>query len=580
MTQKRLGHVGGNDRFLVGDDVNVKQLEAHEVPLRKVFCSDYDFRIPEYQRPYSWGTEQACQLLEDLTEALDRGPDEPYFLGSVVLVKSSDETSADVIDGQQRLTTLTILLAVLRDLTVDPGLARELEVMLQEPGSKVQGLASKPRLTLRDRDSDFFAEFIQNPGQLQALFARKSESLATDAQRSIQVNARALWESLQSRDENSRLGLVQLLGQKTFLVIVTTPDLNSAHRIFSVMNARGLDLSPADIFKSQVVGAMPEGLSKVYADKWEDAEAALGHDDFGDLFLHIRMIFSKERGKRELLKEFPEQVLNAYLPDRATEFVDDIVAPYANAYRQMRDHSYAATQGADLVNAWFRRLDKIENNDWRPVSLWALRHHSDDPVWLDTFLKQLERLASSMLIRRVYNTPRVQRYAEILRELDAGAGLDAPSFALTSKEIEETIQGLEGDVYLYTKGRRYILLRLDEALAKSPGVRYEHRLITVEHVLPQNPAPGSQWLNDFTTNERNEWTHRLANLVLLNQAKNSEAQNFDFDKKKSKYFTGKRGVATFALTSQVLNEPEWTPTAMQDRQKTLLAALRDEWDLG
>jgi hypothetical protein len=137
------------------------------------------------------------------------------------------------------------------------------------------------------------------------------------------------------------------------------------------------------------------------------------------------MIFSKERGKRELLKEFPEQVLNAYLPDRATEFVDDIVAPYANAYRQMRDHSYAATQGADLINAWFRRLDKIENNDWRPVSLWALRHHSDDPVWLDTFLKQLERLASSMLIRRVYNTPRVQRYAEILRELDAGAGLDS-----------------------------------------------------------------------------------------------------------------------------------------------------------
>ena len=111
-------------------------------------------------------------------------------------------------------------------------------------------------------------------------------------------------------------------------------------------------------------------------------------------------------------------------------------------------------------------------------------------------------------------------------------------------------------------------------------MRYEHRLITVEHVLPQNPAPGSQWLNDFTTNERNEWTHRLANLVLLNQAKNSEAQNFDFDKKKSKYFTGKRGVATFALTSQVLNEPEWTPTAMQDRQKTLLSALREEWNLG
>ena len=105
----------------------MQQLEAREVPLNKVFCGDYDFHIPEYQRPYAWQVEQAGQLLEDLVEAMDRGGDEPYFLGSIVLVKSPNAARAEVIDGQQRLTTLTILLAVLRDSTTNPELAKQID---------------------------------------------------------------------------------------------------------------------------------------------------------------------------------------------------------------------------------------------------------------------------------------------------------------------------------------------------------------------------------------------------------------------------------------------------------------------
>jgi len=115
----------------------MQQLEAHQVPLHKIFCSDYDFRIPDYQRPYAWEREQATQLLEDLLEALDRGGDEPYFLGSIVLVKHKGVSDAEVIDGQQRLTTLTILLAVLRDLTGDDELRQNLEGLIAEPGNKM-----------------------------------------------------------------------------------------------------------------------------------------------------------------------------------------------------------------------------------------------------------------------------------------------------------------------------------------------------------------------------------------------------------------------------------------------------------
>ena len=557
----------------------VTQLQAHEVPLQKIFGSDYDFRIPGYQRPYSWGKEQAAQLLEDLDEAIDRGSDEPYFLGSVVLVKAPGGTISDVIDGQQRLTTLTILVAVLRDLTSDTELADELTKMLMEPGSKVLGRDPKPRLTLRDRDQEFFQRYVQTKGAIAELVLVPDEKLPTDSQRAILNNAKTIRDSLQSWEEDKKLKLVQLIGQQTFLVVVNTPDLDSAYRIFSVMNDRGLNLSEPDIFKSKVVGALPENQSKSYADRWEDAESSLGRDDFRDLFLHLRLIFSRERAKTTLLKEFPKQVLSQFLPSRATEFVDDVIVPYADALEQMRDHTYSAASGADKVNAWFRRLDKIGDNDWRPVALWALVNHGDDPQWLDSFMRRLERLAASMMIRHLYTTPRAIRYAELLRELDNGDGLEASKFDLSPAEIAATVAELSGDVYKYTKGRRYILLRLDETLAQDHSVRYEHRLITVEHVLPQNPAPRSRWTKDFKDADRLLWTHKLANLVLLNQAKNSQASNLDFVEKKTKYFAGKRGVSTFAVTSQVLHADKWTPKTLETRQESLITALRAEWKL-
>jgi hypothetical protein len=274
-------------------------------------------------------------------------------------------------------------------------------------------------------------------------------------------------------------------------------------------------------------------------------------------------------------------VLNKFLKeDRAADFVDDVVIPYSRAYREIRDYAYVSTAGADLVNAWFRRLNGVGNSDWRPAALWALKHHRDDPVWLNSFLRKLERLATSMLVRRVYATPRVTRYADLLRQLeDDKLGLESPAFELTAKEKADTLRALDGDVYLHTQGRRYLLLRLDEILAKTPGVQYQYKLITVEHVLPQNPKNKSKWLKEFNDNQRAEWTHRLANLVLLNRTKNSEAQNYEFDLKKSKYFSGKNGVATFALTSQVLGITKWNPKTLEVRQQELLSAMSNEWSL-
>ncbi|MET7879874.1 DUF262 domain-containing protein [Micromonospora profundi] len=557
-------------------------LKAHEHPLKKIFSADFDFMIPHYQRPYAWGIEQALQLLDDLEDALVRDAAEPYFLGSLVLVKpNEDEPQADVIDGQQRLTTLTILLAVLRDLAKDDEVAVVLRDMVLEPGVALDGIKAKPRLLLREQDSGFFKKYVQTPGRLDDLLNLSDHALANDSHRAVRDNAKALRERLSSWTGEKRDALAALARNRTFLVVVSTPDLASAHRIFSVMNARGLDLEPSDIFKSEVIGSIDAAQQQEYAKAWETAEQNLGRTTFADLFLHLRMIVAKARGQRELLIEFPQQVLNAYTKTgKATSFVDDILIPYATAYAHLLNQDYDQHDTAwSRVNNWLQRLVQLDNSDWRPPALWALKNYDDDPVFLDAFLRRLERLAASMLLRRVYTTPRVTRYTELLKQLDAGAGIDAAAFDLSADERQETRERLDGELYKVQPVRKYVLLRLDELLAGSPGVSYQHKIISVEHVLPQRPGSDSQWVENFTADERTLWTHRLGNLLLLNRNKNSQAQNYDFAKKKEKYFGPAAGVTGFALTTRVIMEPEWTPDLLERRQAELTGILVKEWEL-
>ena len=103
-----------------------KTIKAEEQELKRIFSDDYLFEIPAYQRPYAWTTEQAAELLDDLLTVMgaDGKMDDvsPYFLGSIVLIKDASRARAQVVDGQQRLTTLTILFCVLRELSQDRSL--------------------------------------------------------------------------------------------------------------------------------------------------------------------------------------------------------------------------------------------------------------------------------------------------------------------------------------------------------------------------------------------------------------------------------------------------------------------------
>lgn len=473
-----------------------RRLEAAEINVGTLLTSgDYEFVIPEYQRPYAWGKEESSQLLSDLLGALDRDTDEPYFLGSIVLVKTPNEPRSEVIDGQQRITTLTLLLALIRDLVEGGDLRRSIHSLIEKPAVEWDNQPACRRLKIRPRDNQFFYEYVQAMDGTTKLVELSDNIPETDSQRGLRDNAKVLRDELIQLSPEQLKELFRLIAGRAFLVTVSTSDLNSAYRIFSVMNARGLPLSPQDIFKSQVIGTIDENEKQHYADLWERLEENLGRDEFGNLFFYIRAIKARTRGVKSLLQEFPEQVLKQYLPNNGSGFIREVLEPYAKADIRLLDQDF---QGDDprwsRVNHWLKRLDQLDNDDWRPSALWALTEYGENPEFLVSFFAKLERLAASMLVRRVYTTPRQRRYMDLLKELAAGDGLDSAAFKLSNEERADTKERLAGDIYLSKPVRRYVLLRLDSILAQDPGASYDHRVVTVEHVLPQNPTADSRWV--------------------------------------------------------------------------------------
>lgn len=554
-------------------------IHGAEYPIGKVFSDEFVFTIPLYQRPYAWSTEQAEEMLEDFLSFLSGNNESveevnPYFLGSIVLIKA-DKPDAQVVDGQQRLTTLTILLAALR-ASVPIEHTNDLTTYLYQKGSSIAGTPNRYRLTLRERDAQFFQQYIQDEAGINQLVNLNSAQLS-DSQQNIKDNALLFLKCLQEISDLERFRLAQFIVTRCFLVIVSTPDFDSAYRIFSVLNDRGLNLSHTDILKAEIIGQMPKQQQDKYSVKWESLEEKLGREMFQDLFTHVRMIYRKAKPRESVLKEFRQFVRPT---DNPQKFVDEILRPLADAFFDIKKTTYQSIKGADEVNRIFRWLNRIDNFDWVPPAILYLSQNQNESEKLLRFFYDLERLTAGLFIRRTDLNARVERYSKLLTAIESGEDLyktNSP-LQLTPKEQNDILQNLNAD-FLILKIRRYVLLRLDTALSEGEAM-YNFPIITVEHILPQHPAHNSVWIGWFPDKEQREkYVHCLGNLVLLSKAKNNQAQNYDFEEKKRQYFTIAKGVSSFALTTQVLQEQKWTPEVIERRQKELIGVLKQVWRL-
>lgn len=219
-----------------------------------------------------------------------------------------------------------------------------------------------------------------------------------------------------------------------------------------------------------------------------------------------------------------------------------------------------------------------------PPAIKFVAEHPNDSDYTLWFLTKLERLASFLYATAQDVNQRMDRYKRLLAEMDSNPDncLEKPleRIELNTEEKQAFLQALDGEIYMMPSRRRnYIIQRLDSFVSDG-AARYDNRVFSIEHVLPQNPQEDSEWTRLWPDlKEREEWLNRIANLVPLTRQRNSQAQNYDFETKKVKYFQIKGGVTSYALTTQVIRISSWMPEVVKERQQMLLGIFTEKWDL-
>lgn len=583
-------------------------INATEKPLEKIFTSDYRFVIPSFQRAYTWRQDNIRQLVEDVDDACVTDPHSTYFLGSLILVREHGSLY-QVIDGQQRLVSLSIIFAALRDLENDPELAAGLNALLLEQGDKLRGIVAEPRLTLRDRDAAFFRSYVQE-GNLEALFDLREDDFDSSAQRNIAQNARDVYDRLAAMDEAHRHDFAAYLVRQVMVVIVTTDDLAGAHRIFDVMNMRGVPLTASDVFKAKTVAALPEATRELYAARWDDIMDPLGDDPqrTEEFFLSLHLILAYKPMCMQLITDFLDDVLTPYLAEgKAATFIDDVLAPYARAWQMIASPSQ--TTLPDDVIGWLIALDDYQSTEWKPVAMWALVHSirnlgepeamafarsgshaagtaasggADVPLQLHDvarlldLLKALERAVGVDSLNRQSAQLRRRRAAREIRGLDRGLTIgQAGGLSISDEDRRTALMHLRGELQANPALKRALLIRANEQREGEHIIR--PRSLNALPLLPGHvnaDSPFASWPEAV----RDHWADRIGNLVLTQANETQLARLTTYDARRDRLLMSASS-RRFPLTAQLKDVAELTPATLEARQEETVRLLADFWNI-
>ena len=582
-------------------------ISATEKPLGKVFTSDYQFTIPSFQRAYTWQAENIEQLVNDLQDAC-ADPNTPYFLGSLILVKDGP-TQYQVIDGQQRLISLSIIVSVLRELEDDPDLIDSLNDLILEPGDKLRGIKAEPRLTLRERDTDFFRMYVQE-GDLEGLFDLRDNDIASHAQRNIAINTRRVFDALAAMETKDRRRFASYLVNGVTLVIVTTDDLAGAHRIFDVMNMRGVPLTASDVFKAKTIAEISPAARNAYATRWDDIMDPLGDDahTLEEFFADLHLIVSHKAVCTQLLEEFRKDVLKPYVKQQnVISFIDDLLAPYANAWLILSRPTDANLP--DDIVALLVALADYQTTDWKPVAMWALVNsirnlgsanaqvfstpgfHAPDNGAADKHdeklqlhdidrlhdvLSALERVTGVDSLNRQSPLARRTRAASAIRDLNKGHTLQQiRGFLITDEDRRSALAHLRGELQTSPAMKKLLLIRANEQKAGHRIIR--PRSLKALPILPEQVGTKSDFAA-WPESVRDHWTNRIGNLALSQANENQVAPLATFAQRRDRMLLSASS-KRFPLTAELADIAECTPQTLQYRQDETVRLIADHWNI-
>ncbi len=575
-----------------------EKVKAKEYYIKDLLSNKFLFEIPDYQRAYSWTKENLKQLVEDIWESVElnkaRGNKEfdqyePYFLGSIVLCSKEYKDDGcgiyDVIDGQQRLTSIIMLIAAIRDLIDNEEYKKVLSDLIYQKPNVLMGIKESIRVKARGKEEEFFKKYILTNGGTELVKDLDMEELSEAKQN--MVNAIEVFrdsffnENGELLEEKLNEFIVYLL-QKVVLVVITTESFTSAFRLFNVINARGLPLTDSDLLKSENLRVMNPEIRKEYTDIWESHEQDLGKEKLDQIIGFMRTMKLKNKVEESVYEEFSKKIFRNEPEYLGVNFVNHLTAVKALYDKYIIDGNLEGV--SEEEKSYYKNLINIMReflpyDDWMAAVIRFAEKFNDDKLVLE-FVKVLEKILVIDWVNGNSFADRLNRVYGILEVIEEKDSLEeikeAPVFLYDLERTTAYFENALNDIDFYSKGRmmipKYIFVRLDMEKRANEVLDYSDKIM-IEHVLPRN-AKEAYWKDNFSADQRRNWANKFGNLVIITGAKNTRANNKPFAEKVEQYLSKK---SDFAITKEVLELSDWNMDSLKDRHESLVNRALELW---
>lgn len=552
---------------------------------RKLIGNGLTYRIPRFQRDYSWTDDEWEDLWADLMGTLQPEGESAHYMGYLVL-QSSDDKTFEVIDGQQRLTTVSIIvLAVLKNLQrlIDSGNDSEANKRRMEQIRQTYvgyldpvTLVARAKLTLNRNNNSYFQDYLVPLGHLPQRGFRASEHLLRKA---FEWFDRRVAEYLKKSTGTEGMRLAQFvedMSDRLFFTMITVTDELNAYKVFETLNARGVRLSATDLLKNYLFSVLDRGRDidhelRNLEERWEAMVGRLGAESFPDflrahwnsrrpfarqaeLFKTIRSQVNSREAVFQLLREL-EQDLDTYLAlssPEASDWPQDIKG-FASTLR-----TFNVRQPLPLLLAARRTFDAPDFSGlMRACVVISMRFN----VICSYGTAEQERTYNAVAERIARGE--IKNLGSALAVMQGVYPNDATFRAAFAEKAIRTTQSRNNRVV------RFILCALEKHLSDA-DYSFTSDSFNIEHVLPQNPQAG--W-ETFSDEEADALTYRLGNMTLMQAGQNKNLGNAAYEDKRAVFQQ-----SGFAITRKLATEhAEWTPERIAAHQNWMAAQATAIW---
>ncbi|GAA9386827.1 DUF262 domain-containing protein [Helicobacter pylori] len=518
-----------------------ESIEGEAYQLKDILATEFEayYQIPIYQRPYQWTEENCKKLLDDLLSSYECYKESDYFCGSLVLIAIGTDSATnaktyDVVDGQQRLSTFILLAKVLATLYNNEVLNNKTSKNFLEKSLGDTDGEKRKRLTFNTiglNAKDDFQDALDFFDDLDASKGKDSKSNGSSKSKNNYLkNAICLKNYLEKKEIENINDFIKWLYFKVVFIKTTCPNVSMALRIFSVLNARGLPLHAIDIFKVELLKKLANKKDQEeFMSRWNALRQKCSKNESK---FPKRKENKREKNAAEILFSWYLNYLNPVtgvksMEERLADQFERLNKPPLEYLKSVEDFYNAYCEVLEMQDRYAHLLSYLASDFWHIILCTSILHRYSDQEIED--LKELlvkfsyqnwvaeqkepKKQTNCNIIKALKEKQSVENIASIVKEY-----LDDDNNKIT-QNFREKLK----DDHLYEKHKkasknswlRPILILVEYFISDDPRPkRIEKNDFHVEHILPQQPGSSSQWMKDFSEEERGLYTHSLANVII------------------------------------------------------------------